>query len=73
MAEYEGYERIEREVRRHLDRVVEWRRAIHRRPELSRCEERTAELVAGVLEGLGLEVRRGVGGHGVLGLSLIHI
>ena len=68
MAEYEGYERIEREVRRHLDRVVEWRRAIHRRPELSRCEERTAELVAGVLEGLGLEVRRSVGGHGVLGL-----
>ena len=68
MAEYEGYERIEREVRRHLDRVVEWRRAIHRRPELSRCEERTAELVAGVLEGLGLEVRRGVGGRGVLGL-----
>lgn len=64
----EEHERIEREVRRHLDRVVEWRRAIHRHPELSRCEERTAELVAGVLEGLGLEVRRSVGGHGVLGL-----
>ena len=51
-----------------IERVKEWRRDIHEHPELSQHEERTSELVAGVLEGLGLEVRRKVGGYGVVGL-----
>ena len=51
-----------------LPQVIAWRRDIHAHPELSQHEERTAALVANVLEGLGLEVRRNVGGFGVVGL-----
>lgn len=51
-----------------LPQVIAWRRDIHAHPELSQHEERTASLVANVLEGLGLEVRRNVGGFGVVGL-----
>ena len=51
-----------------LSQVVSWRREIHLHPELSQHEEKTAALVANVLEGLGLEVSRNVGGFGVVGL-----
>ena len=51
-----------------LPQVIAWRRDIHAHPELSQHEERTASLVADVLEGLGLEVTRNVGGFGVVGL-----
>ncbi len=50
------------------DKVREARRRLHRLPELSGEEENTAALVAEVLEGLGIEVRRNVGGHGVVGV-----
>lgn len=49
-------------------RMVEWRRDIHQNPELSGQEVRTAQLVADHLRALGMEVRTGVGGHGVVGL-----
>ncbi len=51
-----------------IDKVIAWRRCIHANPELSQHEERTSGLVAGVLENLGLEVTRNVGGFGVVGL-----
>ena len=51
-----------------LSQVTSWRRDIHSHPELSQHEERTSELAAGVLESLGLEVTRNVGGLGVTGL-----
>lgn len=44
------------------------RRDLHRHPEVSGEEERTAGVVAERLRGLGLEVRTGVGGHGVVAL-----
>ncbi len=50
------------------DKVVAWRRTIHQTPELSQKEEKTAALVAEVLSSLGIEVKSGVGGHGVVGL-----
>src|SRR3972149_5361839 len=50
------------------DRVIRFRREIHRNPELSGEEERTAAFVAGVLGDNDIEVRRNVGGHGVVGL-----
>ena len=53
---------------KYLQKVIDWRRDIHAHPELSQHEERTADLVANVLEGLGLEVSRNVGGFGVVGL-----
>lgn len=49
-------------------KVVAWRRDIHEHPELSGFETRTAALVAEHLRGLGLEVRTGVGGTGVVGI-----
>lgn len=48
-------------------KMVVWRRDIHQHPELSGQEERTARVVAAELRRLGLEVRTGVGGHGVVG------
>jgi amidohydrolase len=50
------------------DKVVAWRRDLHQNPELSGFEERTARVVAEHLRSLGLEVRTGVGGHGVVGV-----
>src|SRR5690606_21570006 len=47
--------------------MVEWRRHFHRHPELSFEEFRTSEMIAGLLESWGLEVRRGVAGTGVIG------
>lgn len=59
---------VDRLTREITPRVVEWRRDIHRHPELSYQETRTAALVAAHLRALGLEVHTGVGGNGVVGL-----
>ena len=50
------------------EQVIAWRRHIHEHPELSNREHQTAALVAAHLEGLGLEVTRGVAHTGVVGL-----
>lgn len=49
-------------------RVITWRRAIHRNPELSNREFRTAELVSEHLEKLGMKVKTKVAHTGVTGL-----
>ena len=49
-------------------RMIGWRRDIHQHPELSSQETRTAALVADHLRKLGMEVKTGVGGTGVVGL-----
>ncbi len=46
--------------------VVSWRRDIHRHPELGFEETRTAGVIANHLDALGLRVRRGVAGTGVV-------
>jgi amidohydrolase len=46
-------------------KVVEWRRDIHRHPELGNRETRTAALVAGHLRALGLEPKTGIASTGV--------
>ena len=51
-----------------LPKMVTWRRDIHQNPELSGQETRTAKLVADHLRALGLEVKTGVGGTGVVGV-----
>jgi amidohydrolase len=48
--------------------VVADRRAIHRRPELAFHEHETAALVESRLRALGIPVRTGIGGTGVVGL-----
>ncbi|MFQ5427951.1 MAG: M20 family metallopeptidase [Thermodesulfobacteriota bacterium] len=50
------------------EKVREVRRRIHGNPELSGEERNTAALVAGALESIGVEVRKNVGGHGVMGI-----
>ncbi|MDR1730751.1 MAG: amidohydrolase [Synergistaceae bacterium] len=62
------YRKIEELTKKYAEKVTEWRRQIHSHPELSTEEEKTADLVAKVLEDLGLDVRRNVGGHGVSAL-----
>jgi amidohydrolase len=49
-------------------KVIEWRRDIHRHPELGNNELRTAKLVAEHLRSLGVEVKTGVAKTGVVGL-----
>ena len=46
----------------------EWRRDIHAHPELGFQEERTSDLVASRLESFGIEVHRGIGRTGVVGV-----
>lgn len=48
--------------------IIKTRREIHQRPELAYHEEATAKLVADRLDALGMEVKRRVGGTGVLGI-----
>lgn len=43
------------------------RRDLHRNPELSGSERRTAGIIAGLLRDWGYEVTTGIGGHGVVG------
>ena len=54
--------------RLHAADLVAIRRDLHRHPELSGQEHRTAGIVAERLGSLGLEVLAGVGGTGVVGL-----
>lgn len=56
----------DRQLIEFLPEMVAWRRHLHRHPELSYQEEKTAAFVAEKLERLGLAVRRNVGGHGVI-------
>lgn len=66
MIEYAGTHLLEA-ARAMQARVVADRRAIHRHPEIAFEERRTAALVAGRLADLGIGVRTGVGGTGVIG------
>lgn len=56
------------EARRIEPEIISTRRALHRHPELSYGEEWTSEYIAKRLGSMGVEVTRGVGGTGVLGL-----
>ena len=58
--------KIEEIVRAIAPDMVALRRDIHAHPELSLEEKRTAALVADRFKALGLEVRTGIGGTGVL-------
>ncbi|CAM4295762.1 M20 family metallopeptidase [Saccharibacillus endophyticus] len=54
-------------VERGFADMVEWRRHLHQYPELSYKERETAAFVAEKLESFGIEVRTGLGGHGLIG------
>jgi amidohydrolase len=58
---------IER-IRAYRDDLVAIRRDLHAHPEIGFTEQRTAEIVAERLAAWGIEVHRGVGGTGVVGV-----
>lgn len=58
--------RVATEIDRVAEEVLETRRRLHRQPELSLEEHRTAEIAARRCEELGFTVRTGVGGTGVI-------
>jgi amidohydrolase len=52
-----------------LTELIAWRHELHRRPELSGQEEKTAQSVQALLHATGADqVVTGLGGHGVLGI-----
>ena len=51
----------------HAD-ITAWRRDLHAHPEIGFQELRTSGIVAGSLEALGIEVHRGIGKTGVVGV-----
>lgn len=51
-----------------MDHLVALRRDLHRHPELGFHEQRTSEIVARFLHDLGIEVHRGIGKTGVVGV-----
>lgn len=59
-------QRVRAEVDRTREEVLEIRRDLHRHPELSHEERRSAELAAARSEALGFAVRTEVGGTGVV-------
>jgi len=60
--------RVESIVSRIVPSLIEIRRDIHCHPEYGMQEKRTAALVADYFRKLGLEVKTGIGGTGVLGV-----
>jgi amidohydrolase len=56
-----------KEAREIQQQLTQWRRTIHRQPELGFDVHRTAELVATILADLGIRVQTGVGNTGVVG------
>jgi hippurate hydrolase len=55
-------------IARLQEEMTRWRRDIHAHPELGFEENRTSDIVAGKLRGFGLEVHRGIGKTGVVGV-----
>jgi amidohydrolase len=49
-----------------MEKVIAWRRHLHRYPEVSYEEKETSAFVASELKRIGWRVRTGVGGHGVV-------
>jgi len=50
------------------EEMTEWRQHLHQNPELSYQEFETAKFVAGKLHDFGIEVTKGIGGTGVVGV-----
>ncbi|NIM97965.1 MAG: amidohydrolase, partial [candidate division Zixibacteria bacterium] len=60
--------KIEKKLEAKRSELIELYRDLHRHPEVSGREERTAGIIAERLRAIGLEVKTGIGGHGVVGI-----
>ncbi len=55
-------------IEKFKDEMTAWRRDIHAHPELGFQEQRTSDFVAAQLQAFGVEVHRGIGKTGVVGV-----
>lgn len=62
------HQKIENDTEEIFNKIVEIRRNFHENPELAGNEKRTSETIAKYLSNLGLEVKTGVAGYGVIGV-----
>ena len=56
------------ELEKARDEMISWRRHLHEHPEVAYNEKDTADFVAAKLESFGVEVHRGFGGTGLVGV-----
>ena len=61
-------EQIDQRAKAIEDKLIAWRRDIHQHPELGNQETRTSKLVADHLRALGMDVKTGVAGTGVVAM-----
>ena len=59
---------IDQATEKIMSKVIEWRRHIHKNPELSNREVETAKYVEAHLRKLGIEVKTGIAKTGVVGI-----
>ena len=59
-------QKLKTEISGYADMARKFREHLHRFPELSFKEEKTAEFISSVLDGAGIEHYKGIGGHGIL-------
>ena len=59
---------IEAATAKVMSKVIEWRRHVHKYPELGNSEVKTAKFVEDHLRKLGLEVKTGIAKTGVVGI-----
>ncbi|WP_338814586.1 amidohydrolase [Bernardetia sp. Wsw4-3y2] len=62
------HQKIEHQTNEIFDSLVKIRRDFHEYPELAGNEKRTSKIIAEYLSNLGLEVKTGFAGHGVIGI-----
>lgn len=67
MGAIEMLEKWYEEIEAMYEQMVEWRRYLHENPELSFHEINTSKMIGDLLESFGIEVRRNVGGNGIVG------
>ena len=60
------FEKIKQEARLMNEQIVAWRRHFHAYPEIGHDVPQTEAYLGQELEAMGLQVRTGVGGHGVV-------
>jgi len=59
---------ISKEITNIIPEIKNWRHSLHAHPELGYEEKWTSDFVADKLKSFGLEVHRGLGGTGVVGV-----
>ncbi len=67
-AQSSGASVIGQKTKNILPKLIEWRRHVHKNPELGNREFKTAEFIAAHLQKFGIEVKTGVAKTGVVGI-----